>query len=121
MRISDWSSDVCSSDLIGGNDDLRRFFGKSVPEPGATSYTPVIAVFAMTALMALATSATVFGTPFTIRAGEWFIAFRMCVLALLKLQDVARFSPMFLNYDMLARRWVPYSYVYTFAATPAGG
>src|SRR3546814_16141784 len=77
MRISDWSSDVCSSDLIGGNDDLRRFFGKSVPEPGATSYTPVIAVFAMTALMALATSATVFGTPFTIRAGEWFIAFSM--------------------------------------------
>src|SRR3546814_15138323 len=71
---------------IGGNDDLRRFFGKSVPEPGATSYTPVIAVFAMTALMALATSATVFGTPFTIRAGEWFIAFSLCVLALPTLQ-----------------------------------
>ncbi|RIA37600.1 glutaredoxin [Hephaestia caeni] len=105
---------------IGGNDDLRRFFGKAVPEPGATSYTPVIAVFAMTALMALATSATVFGTPFTVRAGEWFIAFSMCVLALLKLQDVERFSSMFLNYDLLARRWVPYSYVYPFAEAAAG-
>ena len=30
---------------IGGYDDLRRFFGQKVPEPGATSYTPVLAVF----------------------------------------------------------------------------
>src|SRR3546814_13558612 len=74
----------------------------------------------MTALMALATSATVFGTPFTIRAGEWFIAFSMCVLALLKLQDVERFSSMFLNYDLLARRWVLSSYVYPFAEAATG-
>jgi glutaredoxin len=105
---------------IGGHDDLRRFFGKHVPEPGETSYTPVIAVFAMTALMALATSFTVFGTPFTVRAIEWFIAFSMCVLALLKLQDVARFSTMFLNYDLLARRWVPYATLYPFAEGAAG-
>src|SRR3546814_12490661 len=25
MRISDWSSDVCSSDLIGGGPDFRRW------------------------------------------------------------------------------------------------
>src|SRR3546814_13584049 len=74
----------------------------------------------MTALMALATSATVFGTPFTIRAGAWFIAFSMCVLALLKLQDVERSSSIFLNYDLLARRWVPSSYVYPFAEAAAG-
>src|SRR5689334_7306077 len=72
---------------IGGHDDLRRFFGKHVPEKGETSYVPVFAVFAMTALMALAVSFAVYGTPWTIRAGEWFIAFGMCVLALLKLQD----------------------------------
>jgi hypothetical protein len=44
----------------------------------------------------------------------------MCVLALLKLQDVESFSSMFLNYDLLARRWVPYSYVYPFAEGLAG-
>ena len=100
---------------IGGYDDLRRFFGKPVRDPNATSYRPVVAVFAMTALMALASSYAVFGSPFTLRAGEWFIAFSMCVLALLKLQDIESFSSMFLNYDLLAKRWVPYSYVYPFA------
>jgi hypothetical protein len=44
----------------------------------------------------------------------------MVVLALLKLQDVERFSAMFLNYDLLARRWVPYSYVYPYAEGFAG-
>ncbi|MBT0671750.1 glutaredoxin family protein [Novosphingobium profundi] len=105
---------------VGGYDDLRRFFGKSVPDPDATSYTPVIAVFAMTALMALAVSQSIYGTPLTMHAAEWFISLSMCVLALLKLQDVERFSSMFLNYDLLARRWVPYSYVYPFAEGAAG-
>ena len=105
---------------IGGHDDLRRFFGANVPAPGATSYVPVIALFAMTALMALAASVAAFGTPLTIRAGEWFVSLSMCVLALLKLQDVERFSTMFLNYDLLAKRWVPYAYVYPFAEALAG-
>jgi glutaredoxin len=105
---------------IGGNDDLTRFFGGHVPATGETSYTPVIAVFAMTALMALAASFAAFGTPFTVRAGAWFIAFSMCALAMLKLQDVERFSTMFLNYDLLARRWVPYGYIYPFAEALAG-
>lgn len=105
---------------IGGNDDLRRFFGKHVPEKGETSYTPVFALFAMTALMALAASIAALGTPFTVRAGEWFISFSMCVLALLKLQDIERFSSMFLNYDLLARSWVPYAYIYPFAEGAAG-
>ena len=96
---------------IGGNDDLIRFFGGHVPVAGETSYRPVLAVFAMTTLMALAASYAVFSTVFTVRAAEWFIAFSMCVLALLKLQDVEKFSTMFLNYDLLARRWVPYSYI----------
>lgn len=105
---------------IGGHDDLRRFFGKHVPEPGATSYKPVIAVFAISALMAIATSFAFSGAPFTIRAAEWFIAFTMCILALLKLQDIERFSTMFLNYDLLAKRWVPYGYIYPFAEALAG-
>ena len=69
---------------IGGHDDLRRHFGLKVADPDATSYTPVIALFAMTALMALATSFSVYGELFTLRAAEWFISFSMIVLALLK-------------------------------------
>lgn len=105
---------------IGGYDDLRRYFGLAVPDPKATSYRPVIVLFVMTALMALAASQAAFGSPFTIRAGEWFIAFSMCVLALLKLQNVESFSSMFLNYDLLAKRWVPYSYIYPYAEGLAG-
>jgi hypothetical protein len=44
----------------------------------------------------------------------------MTVLALLKLQDVEKFSTMFLNYDLLARRWVRYGYVYPFAEALSG-
>lgn len=105
---------------IGGYDDLRRHFGKRVRDPKATSYRPVVAVFAMTALMALAVSQAAYGTPLTGRALEWFIGLSMCVLALLKLQDVERFSSMFLGYDLLAQRWVPYSYIYPFAEGAAG-
>src|SRR6185312_17519457 len=105
---------------IGGYEDLLRYFGKPVPDPKATSYKPVIAVFGMTALMALAASMAAFGTPFTTQAGEWFIAFGMCVLAMLKLQNLESFATMFLNYDLLARRWLPYSYIYPFAEALAG-
>jgi glutaredoxin len=105
---------------IGGYDDLRRFLGKRVADPEATTYRPVIALFAMTALMAMAASHAVTGSVFTLRAAEWFIGFAMVVLALLKLQDVERFSTMFLNYDLLAKRWVPYSYLYPFAEGLAG-
>ncbi|WP_030539734.1 glutaredoxin family protein [Sphingobium sp. DC-2] len=105
---------------IGGYDDLRRYFGMTVADPDATTYKPVIALFAMTALMALAASHAAFGTALTIHAAEWFIAFSMAVLALLKLQNVESFSTMFLNYDLLARRWVPYATIYPFAEGLAG-
>ena len=105
---------------IGGYDDLRRFLGKTVPEAGATSYVPVAALFAMTALTALSLSTFVYGSPLTIRAGEWFIALSMVVLALLKLQNVEKFSTMFLNYDLLAKRWVPYATLYPFLEGFAG-
>ncbi|MGB3317964.1 MAG: glutaredoxin family protein [Sphingopyxis granuli] len=105
---------------IGGHDDLRRHFGLKVADPDATSYTPVIALFAMTALMALATSFAAYGDAFTLRAAEWFVSFSMIVLALLKLQDIDKFATMFLNYDLLARRWVPYASIYPFAEGLAG-
>ncbi len=44
----------------------------------------------------------------------------MCLLAVQKLRDVESFSTMFLNYDLLARRWVPYGYLYPFGEALAG-
>jgi glutaredoxin len=105
---------------IGGYDDLRRRLGKAVPDPKAVTYKPVIAVFAITALLALAVSYAASRTPFTLRALGWFIAFSMCVLAILKLQNLETFTGMFLGYDLLARRWVPYAYFYPFAEALAG-
>ncbi|MGU3282475.1 MauE/DoxX family redox-associated membrane protein [Methylobacterium mesophilicum] len=105
---------------VGGFDDLQRHFGKAANDPNATTYRPVIAVFSMTALMALAASYAVYGTPLTVRAAEWFIAFSMCVLALLKLQDVETFSSMFLGYDLLGKRWVRYAYAYPYLEAGAG-
>jgi len=105
---------------VGGYDDLRRFFGLAVRDPDAISYRPVIAVFMVTALMAVAATFVVDGTILSWRSAEWFVAFSMCVLALLKLQDIESFATMFLNYDLLARRWVRYGYVYPFAELLAG-
>ncbi|NUR14146.1 MAG: glutaredoxin [Bradyrhizobium sp.] len=105
---------------IGGYEDLRRYLGKKVADPKATSYRPVIVLFSMTALASLAANYAVGGQVLTARAAQWFIAFSMVVLSLLKLQNVETFSAMFLNYDLLARRWVPYSYVYPYAEGLAG-
>ncbi|MBX7502670.1 glutaredoxin [Qipengyuania sp. YG27] len=105
---------------IGGYTDLRAHFGKPLPEPGTTSYTPVLAVFAAAGALGMAISQFVFDTPFTLRAAEWFIAFSMVILAMLKLQDVEKFSSMFLGYDLLAKRFVPYSYAYPFLEFGAG-
>ncbi|HAT2066441.1 TPA: glutaredoxin [Legionella pneumophila] len=109
-----------NDERIGGYDDLRRYFGKKVRDPKEKSYRPVIVLFAITALMAMAVSYASFGNPFTPHVLSWFIAFSMAVLALLKLQNIESFSTMFLNYDLLAKRWVPYSYIYPFAEGLAG-
>jgi glutaredoxin len=105
---------------IGGYDDLRRFLGKKVADVGSVSYRPVVALFSMTALLALAANYAVGGSFVSVRAAEWFIGFSMVVLSLLKLQNIETFATMFLNYDLLAKRWVPYSYLYPFAEGAAG-
>ena len=105
---------------IGGYDDLRRYFDKPVKDPDETSYRPVIVLFTLTALTALGASFVAAGSAFTLLAAEWFVSFSMVVLALLKLQDVEKFSTMFLNYDLLARRWVRYGKIYPYAEGLAG-
>lgn len=107
---------------IGGYDELRVHFGLSLPpeQRRDTSYMPVIAIFAMALAMAFGLSWASYDSILTLRAAEWFIAIAMCFLAVQKLKDVESFSTMFLNYDLLARRWVRYAYLYPFGEALAG-
>ncbi len=105
---------------IGGFDDLSAYFGKATKDEDATTYTPVIVLFSVAALLAIAVTWLVMGTVFTGRTVEWFIAISMVLLGLQKLQDVEQFATMFLNYDLLAQRSVRYGYVYPFVETGAG-
>nr|WP_272210927.1 glutaredoxin [Marinicella sp. W31]MDC2876839.1 glutaredoxin [Marinicella sp. W31] len=107
---------------IGGYDDLRVFFKLDPPpeEQSETSYKPVIAIFAVALLLAPGLSWHQYGTLLSLRAVEWFISLSMTILAIQKLQDVESFSTMFLNYDLLARRWVPYGRIYPFGEALAG-
>lgn len=104
---------------VGSYEDLRRYFGKPVLDPEATSYRPVIAIFAMAALMAVAVS-WMADASLGMRTVERWIALAMCLLAVQKLQDVDSFATMFLGYDLLARRWVPYAYMFPFLEALAG-
>ncbi|MDC0136635.1 glutaredoxin [Sulfitobacter sp.] len=105
---------------IGGFDDLSAYLGKATKSKDTKTYKPVIALFSVALLMAITVTWVAFGTVFTGRTVEWFISISMVLLGLQKLQDVERFATMFLNYDLLAQRWVRYGYVYPFVETGAG-
>ena len=105
---------------IGGHDDLRRHLGLAVKRGGETTYAPVIAIFAVAALMATALASNVFPRFSLVGWLEWFVAFSMCILAVQKLQDVEGFANGFLGYDLLAQRYVPYARVYPFAEAFVG-
>lgn len=107
---------------IGGYDDLRVFLGVDPPEQeqSDTSYRPVIAIFSVAALLAVGLAFHQYGTVLTWQSVIWFISLSMTILAIQKLQDVEQFSIMFLNYDLLARRWVPYGKVYPYGEALAG-
>jgi glutaredoxin len=106
---------------IGGYDDVRAFFGKErMQDKKGTSYQPVIAVFAIAFLMAAANVYAMAGSLVFISLIGQFIAFSMCILAILKLRDLYAFSNQFITYDVLARRVVRYAYVYPFAEAFAG-
>lgn len=105
---------------IGGHDDLRRYFGETVLGPDDTTYKPVVAIFAVAAALAVAIGFIVGWEGGYLITLPRFISVAMVLLALQKLQDVEAFSTMFLNYDVLARRWVPYGYIYPYAEFTAG-
>ena len=105
---------------IGGFDDLSAHLGKPARPKDQTTYRPVVALFAVDALMAIAVSWIASETVFTVRTVELFISISMVLLGLQKLKDIEQFATMFLNYDLLAQRWVRYGYVYPFVETGAG-
>lgn len=109
-----------NGERIGGYDDLRRHFGLKVKDKSAKTYQPIIAIFSMAYLIAMAITLTSV-EPFSImRSLELFVAVSMCLLAVQKLQDLNGFSNGFLGYDVLARKYVPYAYIYPFVEGGAG-
>lgn len=105
---------------LGGFDDLLVHLGKSPDPKEGETYQPVLAVFAVTLPMALTTCYAMLGTLDAIRVAELFIAFSMCVLGILKLRDLKSFATGFVQYDLVARRYVPYSFVYPYIEAGAG-
>jgi len=109
-----------AEERIGGYTDLQKYLGYKVLGPDDTTYKPVIALFAVAFLTALAILLSVGATITLAKLLPTFISVAMILLALQKLKDVESFATMFLNYDLLAKRFVPYSYIYPYAELTAG-
>ena len=105
---------------IGGYDQLREHLNLPADPKEGETYQPVVAIFAVTILMALTACWALKGELAPVRVLELFVAFSMCVLGILKLQDLQSFATGFIQYDMIAQRYVPYSYVYPFVEAGAG-
>jgi glutaredoxin len=82
------------AERIGGYTELAARLGVR-PEAAEVSYTPVLAVFATAALMALVLAGGLSG----------FMGITLCLLAMLKLMDVPAFAASFRKYDLLSHRW----------------
>lgn len=104
---------------IGGYSDLRAHFGMEPEKREGTTYVPVIAVFAVSALCASALVWSLRGTLLSLAALSslvtYFVAMSMAVLAIQKLRDLRAFSNSFITYDLLGMRRVRYAYFYPFA------
>lgn len=105
---------------IGGYDELREYLGLGPDPQEGPTYRPVIAIFAVTLLMAITATVSMPGDTSPIRAAELFIAFSMCVLGIQKLRDLDSFATSFVQYDLLAQRYVPYATVYAFIEAVGG-
>ena len=105
---------------IGGFDDLLEYFGKPKPPKHKTTFKPIIALFSIGLLLAISITWLKLDTIFNFKTIEWFISISMVLLGLQKLMDLERFTTMFLTYDLLAQRWVRYSYIYPFVEAGAG-
>lgn len=108
---------------VGGYEELRRHFGLSVKDKSKTTYVPVMVIFAVAALISICIAWLISGSLEQISAWDLFtrfIAVSMILLALQKLRDIDSFANTFLGYDLLARKWVRYAYIYPFVEAAAG-
>ncbi len=111
---------VIGGERIGGYDELLKHFGEIKKPQEALTYQPIITLFLIGLLLAIAITWLQFDAALTGETVEWFISISMVLLGLQKLMDIERFSTMFLTYDLLAQRWVRYSYIYPFVEVGAG-
>jgi len=120
-----------NEERIGGYDDLRKHFNLSLPDKSQVTYRPVIAIFAVSLLMAVGLHSSSLGNllsagsftllvELSINVVEAFIAIAMCVLAIQKLRDLEAFSNQFITYDLFGMRVVRYAYIYPFAEAVVG-
>jgi glutaredoxin len=105
---------------IGGHTELRKYFGHAVLESGDTTYKPVVVIFLVGLLLAVAVGVLTNWSMGYAMVLPHFISITMVLLALMKLKDIEGFSTMFLNYDVLAKQYVPYGYIYPYAELTAG-
>jgi len=108
-----------SDQRIGGYEDLRKFFGEDV-NGREKSYWPVTAVFTVAMLMSLSINYVGFNEFSFMRIIEMFVAFSMCLLSVLKLNDLYSFTNQFITYDILAQKVLPYAYLYPFIELVGG-
>jgi len=105
---------------IGDYEQLREHLGPgSGPKEGET-YRPIIAIFAITFGMAVSTSWAFLSRFDFIRIAELFIAFSVCAFGIQKLIDLHSCANGFVQYDLLAQRYVPYASVYAYIETLGG-
>ncbi|MGQ8365377.1 MauE/DoxX family redox-associated membrane protein [Glaciecola sp. 1036] len=105
---------------VGGYDDLREYFHKDQAGQSGTTYTPVIAIFSVSLLLAVAHLAGTAQPLLTLKLPLMFVAYAMVILAVQKLQDLYSFTNSFITYDLIAMRNIRYAYVYPFAEAFAG-
>lgn len=109
-----------NGERLGGYDDLRYYFCMKPAVQTGTTYTPLLATFAIALLMAIATAFTYIEIVSLITVIELFVAFSMTLLAIQKMSDLFAFTNSFITYDLLAMRHLRYAYVYPFAEAFAG-
>jgi len=95
---------------IGGYAELVARFG-DLPQRAFPRHLPVTAVFVVTALLALAANHAT-SDALAVRGLEWFVGGGLCIIAVLRLQDMRRCAEVMRSFDLLARRWPAYGYAY---------
>ncbi len=108
-QVSTTPQIFCDRERIGGYTDLANQLSVTLV-PMSISYTPVITLFSIAGLMTLALSLKMAG----------FMGISLSMLASLKLMDLDSFTASFQKYDLVTKRFKPYSKVYPFLELAIG-